>query len=576
MFDLAIAKIVSTPTLSSWSQAYNAGNLFAVLSLANQEETESDTLNLLGKEIIDALEKEYYVLEEKNLASIKEAIIIALKKVPQGLTISLVVAAVVQKNVLYAFSKGNGKVILKRGEKIGKILSSEEEISSSSGFLENEDLLILSTNRFAKIISADELSSALDHLPPSEIAESLSPKVHEEQKGEASAIIISFKKCTPAYEELQEEEEEQKDNDEKQTPLNNIEKPKKVFFLLPYFLAIKRKLNFPKQNLNHSKKVFLTIAFILLIILVTSVFFAMKRKEDAKTEALFASIFPTAQQKFDEGQSLIGLNKNLAREDFSKAKEILLEAKNKFKPDSKEEKQITELLFKVESSLSSALEAYNTQGSVVEDKESKILSFEKSNPSALFLTQDSKTIYLVDEKGVSSIDKESQKGKQIIKNDEHWSSQSGIGVYLGNIYILDKNGNQILKFSSGSYNKNDYLVNSVDFSNASSMSIDGSIYVLFKNGSITKFIKGKQESFSVTGLDKPLSNPSKIYTDVDIDNIYILDNGNSRIVVLDKKGDYKSQYSTSAIKNAKDFEVLEPSKKIFILSDNKIYQIDLK
>jgi len=55
-----------------------------------------------------------------------------------------------------------------------------------------------------------------------------------------------------------------------------------------------------------------------------------------------------------------------------------------------------------------------------------------------------------------------------------------------------------------------------------------------------------------------------------------LDNGNSRIVVLDKNGSYKSQYQTSIIKNTKDFEVIEGGKKIFILSQNKIYQIDLK
>jgi len=77
-------------------------------------------------------------------------------------------------------------------------------------------------------------------------------------------------------------------------------------------------------------------------------------------------------------------------------------------------------------------------------------------------------------------------------------------------------------------------------------------------------------------LDKPLSNPIKIYANTDFDNIYVLDKGNSRVVVFDKTGSFKAQYLAGVVKNASDFEVLEADKKVLILNNNKIFQIDLK
>ena len=48
---LSFAKLVATPTDTAWSQAYNAGNLFACLSLTLAESNEELSLHVLGKEI---------------------------------------------------------------------------------------------------------------------------------------------------------------------------------------------------------------------------------------------------------------------------------------------------------------------------------------------------------------------------------------------------------------------------------------------------------------------------------------------------------------------------------------------
>ena len=84
------AKVVAIPTLYTWCQAYSAGSLFVVISLATKESQEETTkLSELGKKTIDALEAEYFSLEVKDLASIKTALATVSSQIPPQLSFSL-------------------------------------------------------------------------------------------------------------------------------------------------------------------------------------------------------------------------------------------------------------------------------------------------------------------------------------------------------------------------------------------------------------------------------------------------------------------------------------------------------
>ncbi len=151
--------------------------------------------------------------------------------------------------------------------------------------------------------------------------------------------------------------------------------------------------------------------------------------------------------------------------------------------------------------------------------------------------------------------------------------------YLTNFYLLDTKAG-VLKFSpSGStFAKSTYFATGVspDLSSAKTIAIDGSIWILESNGTILKFTKGKQDTFALSGLDNILSSPTQLITNVDDDNIYILDNGNSRIVVVDKTGKYVTQYVTGILKKATQLVVDEKNKTALFLANGNIYQITLK
>ena len=573
--NISVAKIAATPTASSWSQAYNAGKLFAVISLSKEasEEDWKDFLNILGKDVIETLEQEFFGLETKDLTSIKKAFEEASKKIPEEVEASFLASSIV-KDIIYVFHKGEARVSLKRGGEFGVLIDSKEEIGASSGMIKNDDILILQTQQFKELVPSSVLTKALDQESPSDVAEALAPLIHREEKGGAAAIILQYK--------AKQEEAVPQTMDEKEMEDEKQESSSASKFNLPAFIAkLSSLIKVPSlKKISHSRKLILTIIIIIAALFLVIVVLSVKNQNEAKNKAFFESIYKPSVEKFKEGESLLTLNKNLARDNFSEAYKILNENRDKFPKNSKEEKQILELLEKTQKALGESSGVSKIEAKEEKEDASPLLqTVNKTNTN--YISQDDKNIYFI-KKGVVSHDKGNNKEKTIIEEEDLPTSIGGLSGYNGNVYVLDKEENQIYKFAGADYSKSNYFKSPPDLSSAKTIAIDGSIWILL-NGSIEKFTKGISDNFNITRLDNPLSAPTRIFTDANTDNVYILDNGNSRIVVLNKSGEYQAQYQTDILKNAKDFEVKEkdlPAGRqgeiIYILSGGKIYSIKLQ
>lgn len=614
--NLNFAKIVSIPTLFSWSQAYNAGKLFAVLSLNRKTESdEKDYLNLLGKEILETLEQEYFTLETKDLNSIKNAVLVTSKKIPDDVDSSLVVTSVIG-NILYAYIFGKGKVSLKRDGQIATILEKsgeDDEIKTSSGYLKPKDVIVVQTREFSEHVSQDVLSTTIDSQTPDEIVETLAPALQEKGEGGASAIILKYigeevensgvendesEKIIAIGDNTEVEEkdkdddihdegsDEKEDKEETIRTLDDLDETKEEEESREEKLVEVRKENlfFPvldrvksmKYDGNHSRRVIMTVVAILIILFIGSVFLAIKKQNDAKTQSAFNEIYVEAQKKYEEGQNLVGLNESLAKDSFTTAKDLLEDGKSKFSKGSNEEKKIQELLSKVNESLSETSGETSIKATEAKSDASDYLSYQLDNSGVSFAKEDS-TLYILKNDGIYSTPLGQDSEKKIAEEDLLGDNPVSVAGYIGRLYVLDK-GEQIYKLtkSGSTYTSSDYFTGDVNLDSAVSIAIDGSIWVLSSSGKVDKYTRGESDDLSISGLDKGLSSPTKIYTDSDIDNVYILDRGNSRVVVIDKDGKYVSQYPSDVIKNAKDFDISESDKKIYVLSGNKIYEINLK
>lgn len=597
---LRFGKIVATPTSSAWSQAYNAGGLFAVLALTSPDEETDHDLRTIGKTIISNFEAEFFTLEEKSLASIKQALSLSLEHIPEAVTTN-VCLAYNKEDVLYIFIAGSGRVTIKRDDKLSTILNEDIRainhpipIHASSGKLMPKDLILLQTRAFIDLVSDEALQKAMTQETPDAIAEVLTPIVHQEERGDAAAIIVGYSE--PAHEAATADEEEEQaeistppshptiienahTDARGEEPAGHVRASREKDAETPSITNRKRGLpHLPFPRLSHKQKVFLSVAVILFAVLAGSVIFTINRQQAQKTSAEFQSVYSSATTDYEEGQGLLGLNRDLARDEFSKAQQTILTNKNKFKPGSAEDQKLSALLTKVESELGGQDDQKSVKITGVELTDSPLLEA-VNEQKAIAGAQTEDTIVLLKTDEVVLLTASTGK-KATIANDEYWTQAVGVGAFGSNVYVLDtKEG--VLKFvpTGNDYTKTSYFTgdaNAPDLKNAVSMAIDGSVWILEKNGAVQKFTKAKKDPFALASLPSPLNNPTRIWTGEDANAIYILDHGNNRIVQAAKDGTYQAQYAASELGNATEFTVDEAKNAVFFLSSGKLYQFPLQ
>lgn len=165
--------------------------------------------------------------------------------------------------------------------------------------------------------------------------------------------------------------------------------------------------------------------------------------------------------------------------------------------------------------------------------------------------------------------------------DGVWKKGADMKSYNDRLYILDPERNQIWKyprqregFSSGeAYNQN------ADLSKSVSLAIDTSIYVLNSDGTITQLYQGQKQEYP---LRRPpllsLTAPTKIFTNADLNRMFILEPANQRVVIFRKDSknggaQYQTQYvfeNTGALR-----DLLVVDNRLYVLDDKRVYFVNL-
>lgn len=619
---IQFAKIVASPTEQSWSQVYSAGNLYAIVALTKKDTEEEATLNVIGKGIINNLEAEFFPLESKDLDSIKKALQNAIESTPDKVHLNLILMFI-KEGVAYVFLVGKGEIILQRNSKKASIISQSDEkiaekreVLAGSGPLKDNDILLLKTPEFDDIVSKDALNEAFATLSADEAAEILSPIVHGKEKGNASAVFLTYKaESTPTQPELDDatdlhspqkspeiasNEVAEEDSENKRSPLEKDSTPKtqETDNIIPaehpkssietnYFppheppsedYAKKSSLKLPSMSLPKTKKKYLIISAILFFLLIGSIIFTTSQKENAQTKKEFEKVYSTAQKEVEEGESLQDLNASVAQDNFKNAQKLLEDNKNKFKEGSSERTQIDELLAKINKKVTGEEASAKVTAQAVDKEKSPLLALIIDKDAILATKNSDNDLFYLTSKKIIQVPASGEE-KDIFQNDSDWTDPVGLGAFGSNVYVLDpKDG--LMKFVAGTngYGKTTYFKSGTnpDLAKSSGMAIDASIYILYSDGKIEQYTKGELDSFTLSGLKKPLKSPNAVFTTEEMDNLYILDKGNSRIVKIDKSGNYKSEYNVSLLKNATHLDVSETDNKAFFLVKNKVYEISLK
>lgn len=620
MLDTTYAKVTGTPGPSGWTQVYEftpddpeklklRGRLFVVISTKNRDASgpeglrpggEVDSL-VVGREIISRLQSDYFDnLEGKPFDVFKNAI--------EQINIEVAACAVVD-GVAYSAAGRGGRVMIKRGGSLVTILDSSADVIVASGYPEDGDSLLIATHDFISGISQGIINGALENSDAEGAAEAFGQLIHsEENSGSMGATIIKF--------------------GEKKTPLTEVVPEVTTKIAIPSFdfsksfssIIYKFTALIPQKNIyiqpqmedefvSQNKKLTFSVGLILLLVLALSIGFGVRQKGINDTKNKYQGILAQAQSDVNQAINLASASPDQARSLFLDSEQKLAQIDALKVKDSK----IETLRQQIESAKASVLGEYDVtpdlfsdltllssgfKGDVITSSGGSVYILDKNGKRVVSIAIDTKkskvvagpsvidqandlaayqaSVFVLGNDGIYEVD--SAKTKVI---DKTWSGDALIAAFAGNMYVLDKSGNEIYRYA-GSNNafgdKQNWLSASThaDFANVTDWSIDGSMYVVNPNSRILKYSLGSPQSFTISGVVPEIGNADAIYADPDNQYLYLLDRAGKRVVVVDKKGHYKAQYIGDGVQNATNLIVSEANKKIILLTGDKLLSIDLK
>ena len=616
-FTLTWGKLTGNPGTSGWAQVYDfkpeggdklskRGHLFAVLA-TQKAGGEVDSL-VTGREIIARLHEEYFGNLEGGAFNVLKS---AVSKVSEEFKYTLgnveIAAVASLGEVVYtAVGEGGQIAILRNGTLANILVGNPEGVIAASGYPKIGDVLLVGTKSFFEIFPSTVIKANLEGGDPKDVIESFAPSVHvKENAGGVGVIVLKF-----GGEETEQVGE---------IGLSLFSKIKSKI-KLPHISFPERKIYIKRDEEDmgdntsvQGRKVMVSAGAILLILLVVSIGFGIRQNRIKMQRSQYEPKLVTAQHNLDEAEALLTLNPQRARELFNESLTIVRSLKETKIKDAR----IDELIKKLESSRGSVLGEYNEgvsdfldlslqssgfNGDELSSSGEKVYVLDKNGkrvisvligtkrtalvagPSqisqALGLASYEDRAFVLEDGGIYEV---GEKSTKVI--DKDWSGEVLPYAYAGNFYVLDKSAGTIWRYSgppagggTSFGDRQKWLGPGVSpsFSGAVSLTIDGAVWVLGREATVQKFSLGSQQKFSISGAFPELSSTDAIYTNEELKFVYILDKSQGRITVLEKDGNYKAQYFSDKLKEAKDIAVSEKNKKIIFLSGSKLYSIEIR
>lgn len=593
-FLLDIAKIVGNPADGFWSQVHAflpkdeakancRGQLLAALVIKGV--AAGVTAITVGREVLSRLHEEYY----GNLAgSAFERLGQAVKKVSQETKDLEITAGVLLGKALYLAVYGFGEVVLKRGDQYGRVIKGEGEFKIASGLLKDEDVLVLGSGYFFQIVGRGVLKAALQGGRAIDAVESFAPLIAgRESAGGAVAVVAVVNQPETLAIELVSQKEVPPALEIK------VAQPPKGLFVRPH--------GFEKK-----KKIYLFLSIFLLVIFAFSLVLGLKRKSAETKKERARLLLSQAEEKFNQGK-LAAMEKPSEGQILAEeAKKLAGEAEALFKESEEPiffRRKVEEFLDSLATEVALGQPTVFMDLTLITDGASgkdlalqgkDLYIFDQAKKKVYRLNLEKKSyeiinlgdktgqrIALISGKPVVLGDEEvfGAEGKTKIEGSDNWGENIDLGSFGNNLYLLDSEKNSVWRYalSGESYGqgKNWFADESHALAQASSMAIDGSIWVSAKD-SLFKFTLGKKDSFVFTKMPEEPENLARVFTSADHKNLYLLDKGRGKVYVVDKKGEFKAAYSWEGFRDADDLVAQEALKKIFILAEDKIYEVGLK
>lgn len=592
---LQTAKITSPPSQNCWPQIYQENGLILIVR------AKADS-PVLSRTVVSRFHDSYQRYDqEKTLARLEKS----LKAIEAEFREMRpeIISALFSERVLYLGILNQGRAVLFREGKMATVLAGlplQTGVMTASGFLKENDTLVLATEKFFHLLSFDSLKENLESFSVEKTSEILNDLIQKQASSGVAGMIVKCK--MPAC---------------PRTKLSNIiSRLARRLKSRPRW----RGWQLAKQQEPHTRqqKMMMTIAIILVVVLLTSVVLGWQKNRQAKAKAVFEEFWTEIDYRHQEGKELIEINPVLARKLLQEGLDLIQQRKEEYAVKSWQYQKLEEKEKEIFQNLEKVLREYElSQVPVFLDlglikSGLQALDFGFEEEKMIVLGQDG-TVLTIDFKKKTEIIGKIENGQQVAfwdgqafvlteeglvgvgaddrKAEKDWQKVIDLQVFSASLYLLDKEQNQILKLTiteDGFTSPSRWLAGSeeADFSQAQALAIDGDVWVLLIDGRLLKFTRGAAQNFAFSGLpnagedssaeEAGIGEATALFTDASLQKIYILDKSQRRVIVFEKNGEYDSQYLWPGMSDITHLVVSEKEKKILLLSGSKIYELEIR
>ena len=568
-----------------FTEFFITGNFYGVLSFEDGS-TEDD-----GKKSLESFKEGLLSAEIDNLSSFEHTVSDLILKLNFPAHVGLAVG-MLYKEALYVKTVGAGQVYFRRGKTFDALLSGDK---TASGYLNQYDLALFTTTKIQDLIGkTEDIQAFIEVEKPADILQKLNDQEYGEEDQGFAALFVEFG-------QFGESQTSSSVGPPAIVQTSSPTPPQDSFGSESFLTKI---LGFVR-----TKQFTIITAVVILALLTWSVVFGYQRREAAKIKERIETISVEIDKKLSEAEDESFLNLDQSIILIADAKTMVAQLKKDLGDNYANE--VTQLESKIQESEGKIVKKESKEYEefydlTVENKDAKGSMIAKEKELVAILDADQNTIYVFDvdskslteyahkevgsavaigiysgdvffvtqKKGIFKFTTQS-KVNNIVEEDS-MKNVVDMELYNGNIYVLDESTEEVYKFlvTEGGYSdKKTYFGagQTISLTGATGLSIDGSVYLSTKD-SVQKYLSGVRESFSP---DFPTENAQfdHIYTDADIEQLYILDKKNASVYILTKEGEYQRQIQSSVFAKANALFVYDDM--IFTINNEKIYTVSL-
>ncbi len=606
MWRKKLKHIIGTPDQNNWAQVHHfvpqkeekfqtRGELILLISLKGLESTQEPAV--LGKEVISRFHEEYYgQTSEKPMAALKAVMAKVgqeeAKFFPSPGQLSLV-ALVFWKEVVYLAVWDDGEIRLRRDMQTQTLIKGESKQSRViSGHAKENDLYLLANSDFVDQVPAEMLTASLSTEDLETIGEILTPVVHA-QKDQAQLAAVFVK--------LFEKEEKKLKTIPDQPPEEKPPKESKVS-------TFKKKFRF---NLNpaalkkimFSKTAGLILALILFGVLSVSVYMGWQKRQQQKREKRISILSSQIEEKLDVARQIRGLDPENSLKAAQEAEPIIKELAELDKQSSAhwqnelenikaglgEERIKPEIyynLFLVADDVAvEYVYAVDDQVWILDQGGPRLISLDLSDKQAEIITGDEQLedqryvvssrdrIYTISDQAIFLLEGEALTELQEL--DEN-TDLVAAGGWLGNLYLLDNDGPQIWQYpaiTGGLGNARAWVADGLEESSAFvNMAIDGSIWLLTKEGSFYEYLSGERQSLNLE-LPSGIGQATMLAVSQEQEKLAFWDEENKTIWLFNKNGEFQSRLPLD-LEGVKAISFTSQADGLYIIGSSKVYLLE--